>query len=506
VSDIEPGLGQAGDQAPSIDPPAAAIEPPAPGKRKRGRVLAGVAAVAIVAAGTAVTVKLASGQSSGGAATPEQAVEHMVGSLEENDLLGMIDVFAPWERDFARDEINKYLDDAKQNDLLAKDADLAAFSGYTLSVDGLQVKADEVNERISNVAIVGGTAHFQSQLKELPVGAKVLEQLNKANDGQAPDDVDTTADLADAELPPLTTIKQDGRWYVSLFYTIAEAARRDAGAPAPSTAERVPAKGESSPAAAVDEMIDALEHGDARRLVALAPPDEMAVLHDYAPLFLQNIEPSQDRVVKVTDRQYDVVKVDGGQKVIPRKLTVEVTGDNPGTLAYERTDDHVQLTLDQDGAKTVLRLEQAASGSSFVLQGDGVDLKGTISSEGESTVKLAANGTTPDGDVTADLTLRPEGTCINVTGETTGSGDSQYVDEQVCPEDVLGPEGANALVGQLNSVASLDKLGKLVQFQQLSRLFDLGVVTVKVGSSWYVSPLRTTGELLGTFAHLTDGL
>lgn len=479
----------------------------APKKRSgRGRILAGVAAVAVVAVGAAVTIKLVSSQSSGGASSPEQAVENMVGALEDNDLLGVVDVLAPWERDFARDQIDNYLDDAKRHELLAKDADLANFGGYKLAVDGLQVKAEEVNERIANVSIVGGTAHFQSELKELPLGAKLLEQLDKANDGQRHDDVDETTDLSDAELPPLTTIKQDGGWYVSLFYTVAETARAGADAPAPTTEQAIPAKGAESPEAAVDQLIDALERGDVRRLVELAPPDEMAVLHDYAPLFLDEVKASGERIVSFTDREYDVVDVDGGKKVIPTKFKVELAGDRPGTLAYERTGDHVQVVVDRDGETTTIRIEKADNGSSLVMSGSGTDLRGTITSAGESTVQITVKGTSKGEAFAADLTLTPEGTCVNVKGEARSDGDSEYVDEQVCPEDVFGSEDASFLGTDFDTLMSLDKLGKLVQFEQLSRLFDVGIVTVKVGGDWFVSPLRTGAELLGVYAHVTEGI
>ena len=502
--------------APSADAPSAdAPTTTAPAKRsKRGRILAGVAAVAVVAAGTAVTVKLVSSQSSGGAASPEEAVQDMVGSLEQNDLLGVVDVLAPWERDFARQGIDNYLDDAKDNGLLAKDTDLNDVGGYTLTVDGLKVSSEPVNERIANVSLVGGTAHLQSHVDQLPLGAKLLEQLDKANDGKGPDDVSGTTDLAEAQLPPITTIKQDGRWYVSLFYSIAEAARRDTGAPAPTTEGAIQAKGADSPQAAVDELIDALEQGDVERLIELTPPDEMAVLHDYAPLFLKDATPSSDGTVKITDRDYSVVDVTGGRKVIPQKLTAVVSGDDPGTLSYERTGDHVQITLDRDGETTTLRLEKADNGSTFVVQGPAVDLRGTITAAGESTIQIGLQGKSDDQSVTGDLTLTPEGTCVTVKGDLTTDDDHQYVDDQVCPEDLLSSQDGDfvdkqavTIFGQpIDTALSLDKLGKLVQFEQLSKLFDLGIVTVKVDGKWYVSPLRTTADLFGTFGRLAEGL
>ena len=66
----------------------------------KGKIIAAIAAVVVLVAGVLVTVKLVSSRSeAGGAASPDEAVENMMGSLEENDLLGVLDMFAPWERD-----------------------------------------------------------------------------------------------------------------------------------------------------------------------------------------------------------------------------------------------------------------------------------------------------------------------------------------------------------------------------------------------------------------------
>ena len=231
---------------PPVPPPPAPVPPPeaatvtiepapevtlaadgAPPKGgSKGKIIAAVAAVVVLVAGVLVTVKLVSSRSeAGGAASPDEAVENMMGSLEENDLLGVLDMFAPWERDAAMGLIEDYVDNAQDAGYLADDTDLSNVGGYTLTVDGLEVRSTEVNERIVNVALVGGTAHLTTEFDELPLGAEALEQLEEATDGEDPENVDATGDFAEMELPPITTIEDDGRWYVSLFYTIAESAR-----------------------------------------------------------------------------------------------------------------------------------------------------------------------------------------------------------------------------------------------------------------------------------------
>jgi hypothetical protein len=88
----------------------------------------------------------------------------------------------------------------------------------------------------------------------------------------------------------LTTVERDGSWYVSIGYSIAEAARRDANAPIPKFGEGVPAKGTGSPEDAVRALLEAGAAFDARRAIELVAPGEGASLHDYAGLFLPDVE------------------------------------------------------------------------------------------------------------------------------------------------------------------------------------------------------------------------
>jgi hypothetical protein len=470
-------------------------------------VVAFVAAAVLVVAGIVATVILVANRSeASGASSPSEAVEGLVQSLEDNDLLGAVDVLAPWERDFARTQIDRYLDDAKDAGLLDDDADLGDVGGYTLEVDDLQVEPSEVNERIVNVALTGGTARFQSQIDELPLGAKILDQLRRSDDGRAPEDVDTTADLAEASLPPLTTIEQDGRWYVSLFYTVAEAARQSADAPVPTVEAAVPAVGADSPEAAVDAMIGALETGDVRRMIELTPPDEMGVLHDYAPLFLDEEGGPDTPSATFDDLAYEVVDVDGGKKVIPTRFTITATEGDPTTVRYERTDDRIQLSVQGGEDAGTLSLGKIEGGVEFSVQSDEVQLTGQVTSAGENTMAIAFQGQSDGDQVTADLTAEPDGSCIVVAGTVTSGDESEQITERLCPED-LDESGTVEIFGEpLELGELLGNVNELVQFDRLSRLFDVGLVAVEVDGDWYVSPLRSTGELFGTFAGVFEGL
>ena len=78
--------------------------------------------------------------------------------------------------------------------------------------------------------------------------------------------------------------------------------------------------------------------------------------------------------VKITGREYEVVKVGGGQKVIPKKLTVVVSGDEPGTLSYERNDDHVQKEVVAMEAKQVPDVTMTTSAALFFQNGFSIEV------------------------------------------------------------------------------------------------------------------------------------
>ena len=82
----------------------------------------------------------------------------------------------------------------------------------------------------------------------------------------------------------VATVKRGDQWYVSLFYTIADNAVHQAGLPNP-TAQSSPPDGQDSPEDAVNALHRAgAAQGDLEGVIALLPPDEMGVLHDYGQL------------------------------------------------------------------------------------------------------------------------------------------------------------------------------------------------------------------------------
>jgi hypothetical protein len=169
---------------------------------------------------------------------------------------------------------------------------------------------------VTRVAVAGGRSTYRVDPGASPLGDFVRGLLPPL----ATKVVEGSDDLADEDVF-FTAIKEGDRWYVSLWYSIAEAAR-GTGTPPP-FGRGLPARGAASPEKAVEDLIRAAVGLDVRRLIELTPADEARVLHDYAPLFLPQAEAgaadaknafsAEIREIKLSSRRDEasaVVKID----------------------------------------------------------------------------------------------------------------------------------------------------------------------------------------------------
>ena len=92
----------------------------------------------------------------------------------------------------------------------------------------------------------------------------------------------------------LATVARDGRWYVSLGFTVAEYARLANGAefPPPAAIERV---GSESPEAATVAFYERLAALDLEGAIAMMAPGEGDALLRYSPLFLPEAQAAIER-------------------------------------------------------------------------------------------------------------------------------------------------------------------------------------------------------------------
>lgn len=271
---------------PAPPPPYAGADRPSGGGRRRMAAL-GLGVAAILGAGVFAAVALSGDD---GSASPEEAVERLFEAISEEDVLGVLEALPPGERTALRPGLEDAVGELRRLGILSEDAELDGVGGIDLQVEGLQVASEELGEGVAAVRLTGGTITTATEPDQLPLGS-VLRRFFEGPEGSELEGGQSTDELAGDETV-MVAVEEDGGWHVSLAYSLAEAYRVDAGAAVPNFGQGVQPEGADSPEAVVRQVAEAAVALDARRLVALTPPDEMRALHDYAPLFLDQVDPA----------------------------------------------------------------------------------------------------------------------------------------------------------------------------------------------------------------------
>ena len=217
-----------------------------PNRRRRA---AGIGAtIAVIAGGVGIsTVAFQGASNPGGADSPEEAVQEFADALEREDVLGMIDVALPEEVSALRAVFEDATSEVERVGILDESFSLDAVAGIDVAVPGLTLTTENLDTDLAIVTATGGTFDATFDPASFPLGSIVREvlgdELAASRSSQPLGGTDPSVMLA--------TVARDGRWYVSLGFTVAEYARVAAGAafPSPVAIERV--GGESPEAAAL---------------------------------------------------------------------------------------------------------------------------------------------------------------------------------------------------------------------------------------------------------------
>lgn len=255
------------------------VTSPAP-KRRPAAYIAVIVGLAAMAGG-AVFFARNLGSAEGGADTPVAAVQRLFDALADEDAVGVLETLLPSERDELLRPIQDITKELGRLDILRSDLDLSSISGVQLDFSNLTFTQKMLSSGVAVVDLKAGTSTYKVDPATSPLGDFVRQFLPP----DATQVVQGTDDLSNDEIF-FATIKNGDKWYVSLWYSIAEAARADTNAPAPSFGNGVAARGSATPENAVEELIRAAVALDVRRLIELTPPQEARALHDYAPLFI----------------------------------------------------------------------------------------------------------------------------------------------------------------------------------------------------------------------------
>jgi len=340
------GQSPYGQQPPGVQYPTGygPQQPP----RKRNGLLVGslVAVIALVAVGIG-TYFFAFQGSAAGSASPKDAAVDLVAALSQNDVIGLLDGLAPAEGAIAKDYLTETLTELKRLEVVKQDTKPEQITGVEFKAENLvfdDANEEKVNDHLSITKLTDGTITVSSDWSKVPLTQKFLDKAFPegvpANETETYDIGDEIAKGNDGKPVRIATVKVDGQWYPSLFYSIADAILQEEGKQWP--AQPIAANGADSPEAAVRAMADAALDTDVKRLIELTPPDEMAALHDVGQLVVDETEGEGPTGVKITELATKVQDVTGGKRVSLTKLVAE--NEDGDTFSAEVNGDCVTLS------------------------------------------------------------------------------------------------------------------------------------------------------------------
>lgn len=324
------GYAQPGPQQPGQWSPPSPMAPPAK-PRGRGKLIAGAAAVVVLAGGGVATyVAFSDSGSSSGASSPKQAVQSFVSDLNNSDFLGMLDDLAPGEKRALADPMREEINQLKRLNVLQPSTNPNKISAVQVSATNLTFsdKTVSINDHVQIVQLTGGKVQISADASKIPLTKKFLDAAFPGGSIPSGSVDKQTVDIGQAvkengEPVHIATEKVDGKWYPSLFYTYANYAAQQS---VPSAADRIPNKGAATADAAVGDLITALSKGDYTRAIELASPDELGVLHDYGKLVLRSAGSAGTAPFTVSDIQFTHKDISGGQRLILKSIDVDANG------------------------------------------------------------------------------------------------------------------------------------------------------------------------------------
>jgi hypothetical protein len=327
--------------------PTVAVAPPA--KKGRGKIIGGVLGVAVLLAAGVFAFTAISGGHEGGAASPEDAVEQLFDSVQQLDVLGALDTLLPGERDVTRERAQRLVADLTKLGVLSDDADLSKIKGVEITLSDMSYDPVETNVDDITDVLVSGSIDASVNGEDLPIGDLVIDRFLG---GDRPE-VDES-DSGDFNDVMLTTVKEDGRWYVSIGYTIAEYARTGTGNPddasvdIPDAADAIALNGGDKPEDAINNLLDSVENFDLEGLIGTLDPREVGAFQRYAPLFIDDasdqVSSLQDEVaLTFGDITYDVTQ-QGDEATVGFNIDSFNVDTPDGTVEYSASEQCVTFT------------------------------------------------------------------------------------------------------------------------------------------------------------------
>ena len=395
---------------------------------------------AIVLLGGGAFFALTAFGASGGAASPEEGIDAVLAAIGEEDFVTVAELMEPSERrTLAEPAITELLPELVRLGVLDDSADAGDIEGVDVVFTDVEYRVERLVgvDDIAHVFLTGGEVSANIDSAALPFTDEIdtadLDQQESQTITEDPDD------------NPVVFVERDGSWFFSLWFTLAEAARLDAGERLPNQDEAPAPLPNDTPAEAVEGMFNALTSFDLEAMIAHTDPEEMAALYRYSPLFLADAQAALDDLQgdlrdegitwEMTDFDFDVEENGDDAVVTMRGFTVNVRTDGVEfALTYSR--DLLTGDLDFDGVTGSL----TASTTEFAIDGefDGSPFEGAISVDpGSATFAGSGSFETDSFDFSLMLDAARECSTFEVSG-SDGTNESGCLEEEADIEGV-GP-------------------------------------------------------------------
>ncbi|WP_188111236.1 hypothetical protein [Nocardioides antri] len=326
--------------------------PSAGGGAPVGRILAVVGlVVAVIAAGFVAWHFF---WPRGGAGSPEAAAENLVLAAAEQDPVGMLDMVSPAEVEGFDDVYDAALERAEDEDLVEGDEE-GITDAIEVELTDLEFEVDELGDDLARVTLTGGRYDVSWDPDELPERLSFL-----AEESEAESESGDLEDAFDGEEPSVVVVREGGRWYVTLVGTIADHAYQEGEQDADedgfeleepdydlASEELDPIVGDD-PEEVVENLVEAVNAGDAEELLANLPADLARPLRPYVPVVegLQDEADWGDEIglsVTVEDLELSTEELDDG------KVKVAVEEGTFTASTWEDYDDFDYGSAEVDG-------------------------------------------------------------------------------------------------------------------------------------------------------------
>lgn len=404
----------------------------APPRRSRwlGRGVALAAAAVLVGGGGYLAIS--AGSADDGAESPRSALDGALDALSAEDLIGAAEFVEPTERETLVAAGFDVIDELIRLDVFGDSLDLSSVDGVDFEFDDIEIEVTEVRPGMAHLHISSGDVTAAIDGSAVPFGPLITDRV--AADTLAVDERRTES-ITRADYP-IVAVERDGRWYLSLWYSVAENARLELGQPLPDRNERINQVGADTPERAVENFVAALEHLDVATMIGMLDPTDAAALYDYAPLFIDDAQEGADdfvRTLRADGWSWEVTDLEVRAETEGSQSTVFIEG-----LGFRAGNGDDSLDASFGGDRMSVRFESDALRLGYVVEGD----------------------------------------CVTVTFDEGYGAET----DSFCTDELLGGVGLGSLTqGAMGGIATWD---------------EMGVVVRNVGGRWYISPIRTGSELM----------